>query len=90
MSEENQSKETAPTSINLTDLSLLLEIIDLASSRGAFKAAELSNIGAVYDRVGGFLKFVSDQQQASAEQNKEDQAEEVQSEDDKVDETEEA
>jgi hypothetical protein len=35
--------------VKVYNLQLILEIIDLASSRGAFKGQELSHVGTVYD-----------------------------------------
>lgn len=41
--------------INIKDVADLLNIIDLASTRGAFRANELSSIGAIYDKVAAAL-----------------------------------
>jgi hypothetical protein len=38
------------------DLTLTLQVIQVASSRGAFKADELSAIGGLYDRIFKFLE----------------------------------
>ena len=56
---------TPAPSISADDINALLQIVDLASQRGAFKGPELTNIGQVFDRVSGFLKSVSDQQKSS-------------------------
>lgn len=62
-------QETArPDSINLTDLQSLLNIVDIATSRGAFKGNELSQVGAVYDKLDTFLTFVAEQQQKAQEE----------------------
>jgi hypothetical protein len=55
MSEE----ETSPQSpdINIGDFNAILQIIDVASSRGAFKGEELSSIGTVRDRVNAFVTY---------------------------------
>tara|TARA_Y100001937_G_C7080088_1_gene312521 strand:+ start:335 stop:658 length:324 start_codon:yes stop_codon:yes gene_type:complete len=53
--------------LTIADLSALLNIIDAASSRGAFRANELSNVGTVVDKLSKFLQFVTDQQKADAE-----------------------
>jgi hypothetical protein len=76
-----QEKETAeveagatPESISLQDLQVLLQIVDLASSRGAFRGAELTQVGAIFDKLNAFLSFIAAQQQAvkeSAEQSAE-------------------
>lgn len=69
------STESPSTGVSLQDLSLLVQIVDLASSRGAFRGPELTQVGAVYDRVSGFLKYVAEQQEAAAETSN-DQVEE--------------
>ena len=49
---------TAPTTAGLTvtDLTLTLQVIQIAANRGAFKAEELSAVGGLYDRVFKFLE----------------------------------
>ena len=44
--------------ITVADLNLLKNIIDLASTRGAFRAAELKEIGEVYNKLATFLDAV--------------------------------
>lgn len=56
-----------PESISLTDLQLLLNIVDLASKRGAFQGNELSQVGAIFDKLNSFLSYVAEQQAAQAE-----------------------
>ena len=53
--DHNESAATAPA-MNLQDLVYLINIVDVASRRGAFKGEELSAVGAVYDKVVAFLK----------------------------------
>ena len=65
MSEE----ATQPESISLNDLQLCLQVIDLATERGAFRGPELSQIGAVRDKLATFLDFVA-AAQAEAQQKK--------------------
>ena len=55
----------ATTSLNAEDLQALLQIIDLASQRGAFKAPELSQIGQIFDRVAKFLESIAQSQAAA-------------------------
>ena len=67
-----QTQETAqeanvPESISLQDLQVLLQIVDLASSRGAFRGAELTQVGAIFDKLNSFLSFIAEQQKARAE-----------------------
>jgi hypothetical protein len=51
------------TDITVTDLDLLRQIVDLASSRGAFKGAELSQVGEVYNKLTRFLELAVAQTQ---------------------------
>lgn len=44
--------------ITVADLNLLKNIIDLASTRGAFRAAEMKQIGEVYEKLETFLESV--------------------------------
>ena len=51
-----------PDSINLSDLGTLLQIVDLSTQRGAFRGAELTQVGAVFDKLNTFLSYVQQQQ----------------------------
>jgi hypothetical protein len=62
----DQTQAVAPQ-LSIADLQALLNIIDVASSRGAFRAAELSNVGTVIDKLSKFLQFVTDQQKAETD-----------------------
>jgi hypothetical protein len=42
--------------ITLQDLQNVLVVIDLACSRGAIRAAELTTVGQLYDRIQNFVK----------------------------------
>ena len=46
----------------------MLNVIDVASSRGAFRANELTNVGGVADKLTKFLQHVADQQKAQADE----------------------
>ena len=53
--------------ITVADLGLLKNIIDLASTRGAFRAAEMKEVGEVYDKLTAFLEAVVAQAKAQEE-----------------------
>lgn len=53
--------------ITIADLNLIKEIIDLASTRGAFRAAEMKEIGDVYNKLTNFLDAVLAQAKAQEE-----------------------
>jgi hypothetical protein len=64
----NESQEAGvPEAISLQDLQVLLQIVDLASSRGAFRGPELTQVGAIFDKLNSFLTFIGEQQRAKAE-----------------------
>ena len=55
------------TQITVADLDALHGIVDLAAQRGAFRGAELTQVGAVYDKLTTFLNAVVEQAKAAAE-----------------------
>jgi len=50
--------------ISIADLDTIKNIIDLASSRGAFRGEELMEVGLVYNKLRNFLDAVIAQAQA--------------------------
>ena len=56
-----------PTQITVADLDALRAIVDLAAQRGAFRGAELQQVGAVFDKLTTFLNSVVDAAKANAE-----------------------
>lgn len=65
-----QAPATEAPQLSIADLQALMNIIDVASSRGAFRANELSNVGGIADKLTKFLQHVADQQKAQAEAQK--------------------
>jgi hypothetical protein len=72
MTEEVKAPEAAPTAqpetqaapdLNINDLSALRSILDVASQRGAFKAAELEAVGKIYNKLNSFLEAVTKKEQ---------------------------
>lgn len=47
--------EQADLSLSLNDLKLCLQIIDICSTRGAFKAEEFQAIGAIHTKLKTFI-----------------------------------
>lgn len=45
--------------LTIADLQLIAQVIDLASSRGAFRAGEFEQVGAVYTKLTGFLSHIA-------------------------------
>jgi len=57
------------TQITIADLDTIKNIIDLASTRGAFRGEELSQVGVVYDKLTAFLSAVIEQAKAQEATN---------------------
>jgi fructose/tagatose bisphosphate aldolase len=50
---------SAVPDFNVSDLMSVRTIIDVAARRGAFGAAEMSSVGAVYTKLDNFLNVVA-------------------------------
>jgi hypothetical protein len=55
-----------PADLTITDLSNIRQIIDLASSRGAFRPSEMVAVGTVYNKLQNFLNSIPKTQQPGA------------------------
>ncbi len=62
MTENTQANE-----LNIQDLALARAVIELATERGTFKANEMANVGALYNKLDAFLKEVEAQAKAAQE-----------------------
>jgi hypothetical protein len=51
--------EQPGTDLTISDLNALKTIIDVATQRGAFKAAEMEAVGKVYNKLSNFLASVT-------------------------------
>jgi hypothetical protein len=47
---------SAQPDLNISDLVALRNIVDVASQRGAFKAAELEAVGKTYNKLNSFIE----------------------------------
>jgi len=54
--------QTPGTDLSIADLKNLQTIIDIASTRGAFRANEMATIGAMYNKLQAFLLKVTPEQ----------------------------
>lgn len=57
--EQEQPQQPPGAELNLSDLASLRSILEVASSRGAFKAAELEAVGKAYNKLNTFLESVA-------------------------------
>ena len=61
MSEENKDSLTLGTIQNV------LQIIDVCSKRGAFRAEELEEVGKTFNQLKAFVEYVTKQQRENKE-----------------------
>ena len=54
-----QAPATDPTALSIGDLKNLTTILDVASTRGAFKAGEMAGVGYIYNKLQAFLAKVA-------------------------------
>lgn len=52
--ESSEIPPNTPT-LSLNDLTIMLQIIETVTKRGAWKPDELSSVGALYDRITTFI-----------------------------------
>ena len=53
------ASEVDPNALSIGDLKNLTTIIEVASSRGAFRANEMASIGLMYNKLQGFVTKVN-------------------------------
>src|SRR5210317_1436925 len=63
-----QAPQPDPTALSIGDLKNLSTILDVASTRGAFKANEMAGVGFLYNKLQAFLAKVAPEQKP--EENK--------------------
>ena len=57
-----QAPQPDPTALSIGDLKNLATILDVASTRGAFKANEMAGVGFLYNKLQAFLAKVAPEQ----------------------------
>lgn len=58
MTDTTEQTNEQPTALNIQDLIAFREIIDIASSRGAFKPNEMLFVGHAYQKLTSFIDTV--------------------------------
>lgn len=53
---EAGAEQAQATQLQLSDILLTAQVVQLASTRGAFRAEEFTQVGQLYDRLVAFLK----------------------------------
>lgn len=62
--QETQAETQQTNDLNINDLNAMKTIIDIASSRGAFKPNEMMAVGQTYSKLTAFLEQVAKQAEA--------------------------
>jgi len=70
-----QQEPAENSDITIQDLVSVVNIINLMSERGAFKASELSSVGIIYDRITKFINTVQTTQTAKSNGDNENDSE---------------
>lgn len=63
--ETGTEPKSGGTDLNINDLIALRSIVEVASQRGAFKAAELEAVGKTFNKLNAFLESVAAQKEQS-------------------------
>jgi hypothetical protein len=66
---QQDQEQQMSTDLSINDLNAMKLIIDVASSRGAFKPAEMELVGKTYTKLANFLETVAKQQSAPTAAN---------------------
>jgi hypothetical protein len=57
---ETQPAPTEQVTLTLEDLNSVLQIIDVATQRGAFRPKEFTAVGTIYEKISNFLGQVKE------------------------------
>lgn len=63
--QEQAAQDQSNADLTINDLNALKTIIDIASSRGAFKPTEMVAVGQTYTKLSTFLELVAKQAEAA-------------------------
>lgn len=67
--EKSTTETQTPPSLSIQDLAQVVQIIDAAFARGAFRANEAKDVGMVYDKIANFVNFTVENQKNSEEKS---------------------
>ena len=66
-----QAPQQDPNALSIGDLKNLSTILDVASTRGAFKANEMAGVGFLYNKLQAFLAKVAPQEEQAKDKKAE-------------------
>lgn len=62
-------QDNTEVALSVKDIILLKTVVEIASTRGAFKANEMSEVGQLYDRVNAWCESVAQSSAENANEN---------------------
>jgi hypothetical protein len=65
--EETVAAEAAAPGLSIGDMATLKSIVEVASTRGAFRAEEMEVVGRTYNKLAAFVQAAIPQQEETAE-----------------------
>ena len=65
--QDPQGQEQEPVQLTLNDIATFVQIVDIASRRGAFEGRELQGVGGLRNKVEAFLQQQAQMQGQQAE-----------------------
>lgn len=63
----SETAQDSSPQITVVDLQNILQVIDVAAQRGAFRGNELTSVGSVRDKLAAFLEAVAPAEEPSDE-----------------------
>ena len=76
MTDQNEKPALEMPEINMQDLVVMRQIIDASTQAGVFKAADMSMVGRLYDKLSIVVNTFVEQQKAAQEEEEKQPAEE--------------
>ena len=64
---EETTAEAAAPGLSIGDMATLKSIVEVASTRGAFRAEEMEVVGRTYNKLAAFVQAAIPQQEETAE-----------------------
>lgn len=67
MTDQTETSAQEMPEINMQDLAVMRQIIDASTQAGVFKAADMSLVGSLYDKLSTVVNIFVEQQKANQE-----------------------
>lgn len=64
---QNPNDQQTPPNLSIQDLVQVVQVIDAAFARGAFRASEAKDVGMIYEKLATFVNFTIESQKTNEE-----------------------